>query len=283
MISTGDYVFGLYEKALPDDLDWPGKFRAARDAGYAFIEISVDESDERLSRLDWSAHRRAELAREQTASGMRILSMCLSGLRRYPLGSSRQTLRERAISIVCKAVDFAADTGIRIVQIAPYDAAPDEKSTGETRAVFRRNLTDAVGYAAGRGVTLAIENITGTPWDDLKRARELVDLIGSPYLQLYPDFGNLDASNRDIATELRGAADRIVGIHVKDTREGEIRRIPFGAGRVDFVATFRAIMEIGYRGPLLIEMWADDKPDWERDIRDALSWVREKIKAAGRT
>jgi L-ribulose-5-phosphate 3-epimerase UlaE len=129
-------------------------------------------------------------------------------------------------------------------------------------------------------VILAIENITGTPWDDMVSARSLAEEIASPYLQLYPDVGNLDASNKDIESELRGAAGRIVGIHVKDTLEGVIRRIPFGEGRVDFPAAFRAIDAIGYRGPLLIEMWADDNPDWENDIRHSLRWVREKIKAS---
>ena len=115
MASPDDFVFGLYEKAVPDSLDWPDKFRAARDAGYSFIEISIDESDERLARLDWGSDERAELARLQITSGMRILSMCLSGLRRYPLGSSHRDVRDEGIAVLGKAVDFAADTGVRIV------------------------------------------------------------------------------------------------------------------------------------------------------------------------
>ena len=46
---------GLYEKALPPELSWEERLAAAGQAGYDFIDISIDESDERLARLDWTA------------------------------------------------------------------------------------------------------------------------------------------------------------------------------------------------------------------------------------
>ena len=45
---------GIYEKALPDSFSWKEKIQAAKAAGYDYIEISIDESEERLSRLDWT-------------------------------------------------------------------------------------------------------------------------------------------------------------------------------------------------------------------------------------
>ena len=45
---------GIYEKALPNDFTWLEKMQAAKQAGFYYIEISIDESEERLSRLDWS-------------------------------------------------------------------------------------------------------------------------------------------------------------------------------------------------------------------------------------
>ena len=47
-------VMGIYEKALPKKEPWSTKIDIAKEAGYDFIEISVDESDERLARLDWN-------------------------------------------------------------------------------------------------------------------------------------------------------------------------------------------------------------------------------------
>ena len=42
---------GIYEKALPKDLSWAQRFAAARDAGYDFLEMSVDETPERMARF----------------------------------------------------------------------------------------------------------------------------------------------------------------------------------------------------------------------------------------
>ena len=52
---------GIYEKALPYSGTWRERLAMAQEAGFDFVEMSVDESDERLARLDWSAGERAEL------------------------------------------------------------------------------------------------------------------------------------------------------------------------------------------------------------------------------
>ncbi len=54
---------GLYEKALPASLSWEERLAAAGQAGYDYIDLSIDESDERMARLDWSASERAALRR----------------------------------------------------------------------------------------------------------------------------------------------------------------------------------------------------------------------------
>jgi len=46
------YTIGLYEKAMPGTLSWQEKLEAAKKAGFDYIEISIDETDEKLARLD---------------------------------------------------------------------------------------------------------------------------------------------------------------------------------------------------------------------------------------
>jgi L-ribulose-5-phosphate 3-epimerase len=102
---------GLYEKALPAALSWDERLAAAGQAGYDFVEISIDESDERLGRLDWSASQRAALRRAIDQTGIHIMTMCLSGHRKYPLGSHDPELRRRGQDILYKAIRFAGDVG----------------------------------------------------------------------------------------------------------------------------------------------------------------------------
>ena len=82
------YHIGLYEKAMPSALNWEEKLQCARDCGYDFVEISIDETDARLARLEWTAEERAQLRETMQKVGVPIRSMCLSGHRKYPFGAS---------------------------------------------------------------------------------------------------------------------------------------------------------------------------------------------------
>ena len=46
-----EYRLGIYEKAMPNEYTWRERLEAAKKGGFDFLEISVDESDARLSRL----------------------------------------------------------------------------------------------------------------------------------------------------------------------------------------------------------------------------------------
>ena len=43
-----NYSLGLYEKALPAALSYREKLLTAAECGFDFIELSIDESDEKL-------------------------------------------------------------------------------------------------------------------------------------------------------------------------------------------------------------------------------------------
>lgn len=72
-------LLGIYEKALPSALSWPQRLEEAKAAGFDFLEISIDESDERLERLKWSSSLRRELRHACEEICMPLDSMCLSG------------------------------------------------------------------------------------------------------------------------------------------------------------------------------------------------------------
>ncbi|MEN3752977.1 hypothetical protein ABC733_10630 [Mangrovibacter sp. SLW1] len=81
------HPLGIYEKALPKNLTWPERLVLAKSCGFDFVEMSVDETDERLSRLEWSASQRASLVESMLETGVSIPSMCLSAHRRFPLAA----------------------------------------------------------------------------------------------------------------------------------------------------------------------------------------------------
>jgi L-ribulose-5-phosphate 3-epimerase len=245
---------GLYEKALPVELSWEERLAAAGQAGYDFVEISIDESDERLGRLDWTAAERAALRRAIANSGVRIMTMCLSGHRKYPLGSHSAETRRRGEDILYKAIQFAGDVGLRVVQVMGYDVFY-ETSDEVTEANFMEGLSLGARWAGQAGVMLGLENLDTPFVENLSTALAIMREINSPWLRLYPDMGNLAAAGYSPPDELRMAKDQLLGIHVKDALPKIIRGVPFGEGIVPFRETFQALAETGFWGMLGIEIW----------------------------
>jgi L-ribulose-5-phosphate 3-epimerase len=247
---------GIYEKALPVDLDWEERLRLAAQAGFDFVEISIDESDGRLARLDWSPSQRADLRRAIANTGVPIMTMCLSGHRKYPLGSASPQTRERALDILRRAIEFAADVGLSIVQVMGYDVFYEPAYAG-TKARFLDGLEQGVRWAGASGVMLGLENCDLEFVDSIDKGLGIVRHLNSPWFHLYPDMGNLAAAGYDPAGQLRRAVGHLVAVHVKDTVPGVVRGVPFEEGIVPFGDVFQALAEIGFHGPMTVEMWSD--------------------------
>ena len=211
-----DYTLGLYEKAMPSGLSYAEKLSTAKECGFDFVELSVDETDEKLARLDYNVKERRELVRTMFDSGLFFRSICLSGHRKYPLGSMDSKTRERGMDIMKKAVDLANDLGIRIIQLAGYDVYYEEGSEG-TRAYFVSNLLEAVEYAAKAGVLLGFETMETPFMDTVGKAMTYVKTVESPYLGVYPDLGNLTNAARLYGTKVTDDLESGRGHIVRDT------------------------------------------------------------------
>lgn len=98
---------GIYEKALPAGECWIERLKLAKKLGFDFVEMSVDETDVRLARLDWGREQRLALVNAVAETGVRVPSMCLSAHRRFPLGSEDDVVRAQGLEIMRKAIQFA--------------------------------------------------------------------------------------------------------------------------------------------------------------------------------
>ena len=176
------YQIGLYEKAMPQSLTWEERMREARAAGFDCIELSIDESDGRLARLDWPRRTRKELWDLALDTGVSFGSICLSGHRKYPLGSTDPQIYARGLEIMDKALALACDLGIRCIQLAGYDVYYEESSP-DTRRRFRENLGRAVDMAARYGVMMGFETMETPFMDTVEKAMAYVDMLSSPVSQ----------------------------------------------------------------------------------------------------
>lgn len=273
------YTLGLYEKAMPGNLTWKEKLEAAKAAGYDFVEISIDETEEKLARLEWTREQRLELVETMYQVGIPIRTMCLSGHRKYPIGSSDPEICARGMEIMEKAVGLADDLGIRIIQLAGYDVYYEE-STFETVERFGKNLVKCAQMAARAGVLLGFETMETEFMNTVEKAMKYVNLVQSPYLGVYPDMGNITNAAKlystDVLADIRTGIGHLDAVHLKETVPGVFREVPFGTGHVDFPAVIAETWKAGVRR-YVTEFWYTGNPQWREDLDQAVGMMRRLL------
>ncbi|EDL55196.1 putative L-xylulose-5-phosphate 3-epimerase [Vibrio mediterranei AK1] len=264
---------GLYEKALPNELSWEEKLQQTKLLGFDFLEISVDESNERRSRLDWDDETICDLKRLCERYEIPLQSMCLSAHRKYPYGSLDPQVRQQAHLHMEKAITLAFKLGIRTIQLAGYDVYY-EPANQETHQNFIQGMKQAAKMAERAGVMLAVEIMDTCYLNSLSKFELLNREVNSPFFTAYPDVGNISGWNYDVSTELALSMPHIVQIHLKDTYkvtndyQGQFRDLVIGDGEVDFEAIFETLKRTDCVVPMVIEMWAQDD-NWRENIEIA--------------
>lgn len=251
------YLLGVYEKAMPSHVSFFEKLQLAKAADYDYLELSVDETEEKLARLEMSKEEISAWKRDCEKVGIPVYSMCLSGQRKYPMGSRDGAVRKKSVEILKKAIDFSAYMGIRIIQLAGYDVYY-EQGGEDTERWFFENLCECVRYAASRGVVLAFETMETPFMNTVQKAIKYVERVRSPYLQVYPDIGNVTNGASDPIVDLKCGEGHIVAAHLKETVEGVFRDMQFGEGRVDFVGCIGELKRQNV-GLFVTEFWYDGK------------------------
>ena len=282
---------GIYEKALRsgplavsgnrvDGEAWRVFLDQVPHAGFSFLDLSIDESPEREARLDWDAGQCRTVRRAAEAAGTDIGGICLSVHRRIGPGSADPAVRRRAREVMARGLQVCHDLGVPVIQLAGYYCYYEDPNPDAERW-YAQLLADAVPLAARLGVVMGIENVDGDDVTSLTKAMEFVDAVDSPYLQLYPDLGNIAEQSLDPGAEFAAGEGHMVAMHAKDVRPGEPRRVEMGTGVVDWDRSFELLAAQGWSGRLMIEMWNDDVPDSLSRCAAARAFIEERAASAG--
>lgn len=273
------YALGLYEKAMPGTMTIGEKMECAKECGYDYVELSVDETDEKLARLDWTKEERLALVKEMYRVGLPLRSMCLSGHRKYPFGAKDPEVRKRGMEIMEKAIDLADDLGIRTIQLAGYDAYYEKDQWEGSRQAFLENLTKATEMAAAKGISMGFETMETPFMNTVWKSMFYVNHIDNPWLGVYPDCGNLTnaavADGSSVTDDLYSGRGHVIAMHLKATKPGLFRDMVFDdpTSHVDFEADIARAWSLGVRR-YVTEMWYLGSEKWKDDIHTANRTMR---------
>jgi D-psicose/D-tagatose/L-ribulose 3-epimerase len=228
--------------------------------GFDLIEICVEDP----ATIDVAA-----IGERTKAAGIGVTICGAFGPTR-DLSAEDPGIRQAGLAYMRRCIDYAAALG------SPFVSGPMYSAVGKTRLLDpperRRqwelavtSLREAAGYAAARGIRLAVEPLNRFETDLVNTVDQGLQLIGdidADNVGLLLDTFHMNIEERDIPTAILRAGEHIVEFHACANDRGSP-----GADHLPWKQIAAALAQARYAGPLVIEAFTPEI----REIAKAVS------------
>lgn len=154
-------------------------------------------------------------------------------------------------------LQIAVDNGFQKMVVFPgLDPAGGDGSPRAAKLCrTAENVGEVAEIARRYGVELLIETHAGAVAKDHRTFLEMRELSGSDNVYANVDPSNYVVVGQDVCEAVRELRALVRGVHLKDviTAQGGPYWAPPGGGEVDWASFLRALDEVGYAGPLVVE------------------------------
>jgi sugar phosphate isomerase/epimerase len=187
--------------------------------------------------------------------------------------------RRRRIEFYQYALDCAAELGSDCVSLwsgAVRDAVPPAQAIER----LSEGLQQVLQYAAAQGMAVGLEPEPGMLIASTGDYRELLGRMAADNLRLTLDVGHLHCQGElPIDAVIRRWAPRLVNVHLEDMRAGVHQHLMFGEGEIDFPPVLKALVEVGYRGGVHVELsrHSHEAPDAARRAMEFLNRIMKQL------
>jgi L-ribulose-5-phosphate 3-epimerase len=193
-----------------------------------------------------AASARTELRKRIEACHLRVVSVNLPGVE-INVASVSPEMRGYSIDLLRQNIELAGDLGAAAVVMTPgrqHPLVPLPRAALMTH--FFAALDALVPIAAGRGVTLCIENAPSSFLPDAGGVIGAVDAYGSNDVGICYDMPNGHFITERIDEALRTVKSRLKLLHVADTGQDAHRHAAVGQGSIAFAELYPVLAEIGH-------------------------------------
>ena len=231
-------------------------------AGYSQFELMVQPGhlDNVLSSKQVETVRAMLASGEVTACSLNMPTLDTNMISAFP------EMRAYTISVLKRNIILAAHLRIPAVVTGPGRLNPLSPAPLQLVRDWLDQAFDSIcPVARENGVTLAVENL---PMAALPLAEDILQFVtrrNDPCLGICYDVANAHYAGEDPADGLRTLAGRLSLVHFSDTTRQAWRHDAVGQGDVKFGRAREALDEIGYSGPLVLEIIGGDPVAAVRD------------------
>lgn len=300
---------GFVSAILPD-LSLEDVVAFAAETGFDCVELMCwpeGEADRRyagVTHLDVHGFSKAHAKQTRTLFEKAGVEISALGYYPNPLSGDREEAK-RARAHIKKVIRAASLMNVnRVTTFVGRDPAKSVKGNWNR---FKNVWTGLIEYAEKRGVRVCIENcpmyFTDDEWPGGKNLahtpaiwKRMFQDISSFHFGLNYDPSHLVWQHMDYLKPMVFFADRLFHIHAKDARLDQARldevgimappnsyhtpKLP-GLGDVDWGAFFAVLTDVGYRGPVCVEVedraYEGSLNDRKAALRQSYTYLRQFI------
>jgi sugar phosphate isomerase/epimerase len=239
-------------------------------AGYKYVELSAVRGWTEHIPLEASETQLNEIKSKLDGAGLKVASLS---------GHSDLTTAAGVVDGK-KAVDLTQKFGVTIMNTA----IGGHYSEDEDKGAFMDHIHDLADYAAGRGITLALE-VHGDIMGSGQLSVPLIKEINRDNVRINYDTANcIFYGNAEPIDDLRVAIPYMAHIHLKDKigGQGEWNFPAPGEGRLEFSTILKILEEEGYDGPTSVEVEFSGEP-WPplEEVNRAMKSAYDHLKGLG--
>ncbi len=252
--------------------DWPleDALKFARDTGYTGWEVAPFMLSDDI--VSFGSDQRAAYRKQVEQAGFEVtgLHWLLAKTQNLHLTTMDAAIRARTTDYLAELARLCCDLGGRIMVLG----SPQQRNVppGQSMASAMSNAAQVIAGVVPElerlDVQIAIEPLGHEEGNFLNRAadaRELMAMIGSPFVQLHLDVKAMSDEPTPTPQIIRDNADAMIHFHANDpNRQGP------GMGQVDFIPIFDALKDVGYDGWISVEVF-DYSPGVERLVTESMN------------
>lgn len=275
LIQIGIFLSTFRGKTLEERLD------AVKASGLNCVQLGMDSAGLAAMPDEIAPELLARIRREADNRGIEIASLQGTFNMCHPDADQRKA-GVRRIGVLAAACGPLGTPRIHLCtgtrnRTGMWSRHPDN-DTPEAWQDMTACVREAVEIAKPSGVTLAFEPEVNNVVDSAKKARRLMDEIGSPRLKVTMDAANLfHAGELAKMSAVLDEAFALVGkdvvmAHAKDVaHDGDAGHEPAGHGKLDYVRYLTLLHASGFKGPLFLHGLS------EAQVPGCVAFLREKM------
>ena len=198
---------------------------------------------------------------------------------REGIGLVPEKTRAERMIISCRQMNWAKRYGIRYIT-CHVGFVPEERNEFYERFII--DMKQLLKFAASNGQEFLFE--TGT--ETVAGLAQTLEDIGEPNAGINFDPANLLIYNTDDPAKLvEELGSKIRVVHCKDANgpEGDAvngKETVLGKGSTKFASLLAKLLQSGFNGPLIIERELPLGPEQEKDIAEAVTFIKSIVKGA---